>query len=275
VTREDVAKAAKAVLKPDKLVTLVVGKAADFDRPIASLGDVKEIDISIAAPSSDTVEIVRSPENLQKGKTIAEKLVARMGVVSMESYDATFDISMDFNGQQVALKQQVVIAPPNKMFQKFNTPFGEQVIVVNGDEAIMKAGGQTNALPGNVREQMMKDLGHDLFLIGAMAAASGEPVAVGQDAENGCEMIAVTLMGAESRLCVDANGNIVRQIYQGRHPMQQTPGTLELAFSEFTDMDGAQVPKSRVMFFDGQEIAKMTLESFSINGATPETFSTE
>ena len=88
-------------------------------------------------------------------------------------------------------------------------------------------------------------------------------------------MIAVTLMGAESRLCVDGDGNIVRQIYQGRHPMQQTPGTLELAFSDFTDMDGAQVPKSQVMYFDGQEIAKMTLESFSMNGATAETFATE
>jgi zinc protease len=47
VTAEDVARVARAYVHKDKLALLVVGKAQDFDRPLAGLGPVTTLDITI------------------------------------------------------------------------------------------------------------------------------------------------------------------------------------------------------------------------------------
>jgi zinc protease len=50
VTAADVARVAREYVHRDQLAVLVVGKAADFDRPLSSFGPVTEIDITIPPP---------------------------------------------------------------------------------------------------------------------------------------------------------------------------------------------------------------------------------
>ena len=47
VTPEDVARVVKKYVEPARFATLVVGKAADFDRPLSTFGQVQTIDITI------------------------------------------------------------------------------------------------------------------------------------------------------------------------------------------------------------------------------------
>ncbi len=47
VTKRDVQRVAKKYLRPDKVQILVVGKKEDFDKPLATLGEVNVIDIKI------------------------------------------------------------------------------------------------------------------------------------------------------------------------------------------------------------------------------------
>jgi zinc protease len=49
VTREDVARVADKYVHKDRLAILVVGKAADFDKPLSGFGPVTNIDITIPA----------------------------------------------------------------------------------------------------------------------------------------------------------------------------------------------------------------------------------
>jgi len=51
VTADDVARVARKFIDKDKLAVLVVGKAADFDRPLASYGSVTTIDVAIPPPA--------------------------------------------------------------------------------------------------------------------------------------------------------------------------------------------------------------------------------
>src|SRR5437867_1480045 len=53
----DVARVARQYVHPDKLAILVVGKAADFDQPLANLGKVTPIDITIPPPADTTPKI--------------------------------------------------------------------------------------------------------------------------------------------------------------------------------------------------------------------------
>jgi zinc protease len=50
VTKADVLRVAKEYLKPDKVQILVVGKEADFDKPLKTFGEVNVIDITIPPP---------------------------------------------------------------------------------------------------------------------------------------------------------------------------------------------------------------------------------
>ncbi len=50
VTKQDILRVAKKYLSPDKVQILVVGKKENFDKPLSTLGDVNEIDISIPDP---------------------------------------------------------------------------------------------------------------------------------------------------------------------------------------------------------------------------------
>ncbi len=47
VTKADILRVAKKYLKPDKVQILVIGKKADFDKPLSTLGNVNVIDIAI------------------------------------------------------------------------------------------------------------------------------------------------------------------------------------------------------------------------------------
>ena len=52
VTIADVKRVANEYLHPDKFMLLAVGKAGDFDKPLSTLGDVTEVDITIPPPTS-------------------------------------------------------------------------------------------------------------------------------------------------------------------------------------------------------------------------------
>jgi zinc protease len=51
VTREDVARVAQKYVHKERLAILVVGKPADFDRPLSAFGTVTNVDISIPPPA--------------------------------------------------------------------------------------------------------------------------------------------------------------------------------------------------------------------------------
>src|SRR5712691_11545886 len=53
VTREDVARVAQKYVYKERLAILVVGKPADFDRPLSSFGAVANLDISIPPPAGE------------------------------------------------------------------------------------------------------------------------------------------------------------------------------------------------------------------------------
>lgn len=53
VTREDVARVAQKYVHKERLAILVVGKPADFDRPLSAFGTVTLLDISIPSPGEN------------------------------------------------------------------------------------------------------------------------------------------------------------------------------------------------------------------------------
>lgn len=266
VSAADVARVAKKYIRPDELAILVVGNAADFDAPLSTFGEVQEIDIAIAPPPSSAPEVVKSASNVAAGREILARAAKSMaGEGELDSMTVDYDVALTFQGQEIAIGQALTIDLPSKMRQTVRSPFGEQVVVINGEQGFAEQGGQRQPLPAPMIAQSWESVWRDpLVLVAAGAKGQVEAVAAGEG--DGCAMVAVELKSVESRLCVDPAGRVVRQIYQGKHPLTQTPGEIEIAFTDFESIDGRQVPRTRVMHFDGSKLATMTMKSFEANG---------
>lgn len=63
VTTADVARIIPKYLHKDQLAVLVVGNPTDFDKPLSSLGSVKDVDISIPPPPAQMGEAGSAPAN--------------------------------------------------------------------------------------------------------------------------------------------------------------------------------------------------------------------
>jgi len=271
VTKEDVARVANKYVKPDTLTVLVVGKAADFDKPVDSFGPVTKLDIAIPGPKDTSPKVAKTAESVAAGKQILAKVVRSLGGSSPASVNAiqsASNMELSMGAQKMALTRSVLLVFPDKLRETIKTPMGEQVTILNGGEGYMAMGAQSRPLTADMVEEKKKGLGRDLRTIVRYAEDPGlEAVAAGKETVDGvaCDVVSVSFHGAESRLFVDPKGLVVKQVYQGKNPLTQVPGTLEVFYSDYREMDGRQVPHKQVIKADGNEVVTMTLETFDVN----------
>jgi predicted Zn-dependent peptidase len=271
VTTEATARVAKKYIDPDNMVLLVVGKSADFDKPVSTFGDVTEIDISIPPPPDTTPKVEKTAAALGAGSAMfakAASTIAGEDPTPVKSAEASYSISLSMGGQALALKQKVSYVVPDRILVVVGTPMGEQKVIINGERGVMSMGGRQQDLPGEMISQRQEQLGRDLLVLASNVNSDElESVAAGSDEVDGnsCELVAVTYQGTESRLCVGDDGKVLKQTYRGKHPMQGIPGTLEIYYSDYREVDGRQLPFKQVMNFDGQELAVTTVEEISVD----------
>jgi len=268
VTKDDVARVAKKYIHPDKLVTLVVGKSEDFDRPVSDFGTVNVVDITIPAPKSTGPKMARNAETVAAGKELLARSAQHINGANSPatSVDGDYTIALTMGGQTMSLGRRVSIQLPDKMRQTFTTPMGEQTLLINGNRGLVIAGGQKQPFPEDQVGTQLEDLNRELlFLVGH--ADDAEAVAGGTSEMNGtpCNVVSVSFSGIESVLCVDDAGKIISQTYQGEHPMQRTPGEIIVVYSDYRDVSGYNLPHKRLMRFDGQEIATVATNTIAVN----------
>src|SRR5580658_6957693 len=80
VNAADVNRVAAKYLHRDQLAVLVVGNTKEFDKPLSSLGSVKDIDIAIPPPPGmKEDESAKPTASNEEGKALAAKVAAAMG----------------------------------------------------------------------------------------------------------------------------------------------------------------------------------------------------
>ena len=190
------------------------------------------------------------------------------GAVNAIRTTGTLQISM--GGQALSINQTVLCVFPDKIRVEQKTPMGEITSVVAGEDGFQIRGGQAASIPPEQLQERRKQMARDLrFLVRYADDPAVEAVAAGQEDVGGtkCDVVAVTYHGAESRLCVDADGKVVKQTYQGMNPLTRAPGQAEVLYSDYRSFEGLQVPHKQVIRFDGQDALTLVLESFEVNPA--------
>jgi predicted Zn-dependent peptidase len=271
VTGSDVARVAKKYIHPDRMALLVVGNSQDFDRPVATLGEVTEIDISIPPPADSRPAVEKNASSVAAGERIFRRVadaLAHGAAEPVRSMTSGSTMTINIGGQSMSMSQQVSYVLPDKFRQVVKTPMGEQVIVFNGGEGFAMAAGRNVQVPQERVQEGMEYLALDLLvLVDHVGSAELETVAAGSDEMDGtaCELLSVSFRGKESRLCVDQEGKVLFQRYQGKHPFQGNPGVMEVRFSEYKELDGRLIPHKREISFEGEELVTENLESIEIN----------
>jgi predicted Zn-dependent peptidase len=271
VTPADAARVAREHIHPDKVVLLVVGKAADFDQPVSTFGAVKTIDIAIAPPPDRRPAVEKTAASREAGAKVFSRAVDALATgepEKVEAVRASYTVAIAMGEQSMSMGQEVSYRLPDKLRQEVQTPMGAQLVVLNGDRGAMQAGGQTQAVPQAMVDEGLQDLSRDLLVLTSLDdPAAVEAVAAGQDdvAGQSCDVVVVSYDGTESRLCVDATGKVLKQSYNGKHPFSQAPALVEVVFSDYGDVDGHLVPHKQVLSYDGKQLITVQLESIEIN----------
>ena len=271
VTAADVNRVAAKYLHRDQLAVLVVGNTKEFDKPLSSLGPVKEIDIAIPPPPAEkAADTGAKPQTSNpEGRALAQKVAAAMGglpkLQSIKTLRATFDES-EPGGAPSPIN--VTIAFPDSMHVEMQTPQGQLIIVSTPSAGFMSMAGMgSRSVPPAQKDDMMAQLHHDLIYV---VQHVGDPAftftAAGTEKIGDVEAAIVDIGGAVPwiRWYIDPKtGYILREKYKGVG--QTGPFDGETDLSDWRTADGLTHPYLHKNKQNGQDTSVVEYKKLEIN----------
>jgi zinc protease len=272
VTAADVNRVAAKYLHKDQLAVLVVGNTKEFDKPLSSLGAVKEIDITIPPPpeskDKDKDESKPSASN-PEGKALAGKVAAAMGgLPKLKSIKAMRASIAESDSGGPASPVDVTLAYPDSMHIEVQMPQGNLTIVASPGAAFMSIPGMgTRNMPPAQKNEILSQLQHDLVYI---AQHADDPAftftAAGTEKVGDVEAAIVDVGGAVPwiRWYVDPKtGYVLREQYKGVGQTGPFDGESEL--SDWRTVDGLTMPYQHENKQNGQQTSTAQFKKIEIN----------
>jgi len=272
VTAASAFEAAKRKIHPDQLVTVIVGKEQDFDRPLDSLGQpVERVDLTIPPPPSQMKTAAATPASLARGHEWLAKAAqlaggsaawAKVKTVTIESKN-----TVTMEGQTVHLDTSLKWALPDRWLMTRKLPFGEVQQGFDGKSGWMSGMGQVQDQP-KLADELARQYERSLFHVFGDAVklkvqALDDPIEV-----DGTKYRAAYVASErvhEWVLLFGANGALAGMAYQDEGP-QGPARSLEL-LSDWRAAGGISYPHHRVVTMDGRPFLEATLGSIALNSA--------
>lgn len=279
VTAADVNRVAAKYLHKDQFAVLVVGNTKEFDKPLSSLGAVKEIDITIPAPpgaaADDTAKAAASnPE----GKALAAKVAAAMGGLPKLQSIKTMRLSIaESDAGAPPSPVEVTVAFPDSMHIDVQTPQGALTIVATPTEGFMSMAGMgTRSMPPDQKTEMLSQLHHDLVYIAQHADDPAFTFTAGGTEKIGDVDATILDIGGAIpwvRWYVDPKtGHILRERYKAVG--QSGPFEGESDLKDWRTEDGLTMPRQHENKRNGEATGTAEFKKIELNPAVdPKLFS--
>ena len=269
VTAADVNRVATKYMHKEQLARLVVGNTKEFDKPLSSLGPVKEIDITIPPPPASKDEGKSAAASNPEGKALAAKVAAAMGglpkLQSVKTMHLNFAES-DPGGTPSPV--DITLAFPDNVHADIQTPQGELTIVANSDGAYMSMAGMgTRSMPPAQKDEMLAQVHHDpIYVVQHVDDPAFTFTAGGTEKVGDIDAAVLDIGGAIPwvRWYVDPKtGYIVREKYKG---MGQTgPFDGETDLSDWRPVEGITLPYTHKNKQNGQESSLVEYKKIELN----------
>ena len=272
VTAADVSRVAAKYLHKDQLAVLVVGNTKDFDKPLSSLGAVKQIDITIPPPTaekSESNDTTKPATSNPEGKALAAKVATAMGgLPKLQSIKAMHVSIAESDGGGPPSPIDVTLAYPDRMHVDVQTQQGALTIVTTPDTAFMTMAGMgTRSMPPEQKSEMLAQLHHDLVYV---AQHVDDPAftftAAGTEKIGDVDAAILDIGGAIPwvRWYVDPKtGYILREKYKAMG--QSGPFDGESNLADWRTVDGLTMPYKHQNKQDGQETSNAEFKKIELN----------
>jgi len=123
VSIEDVSRVAEKYVHKDQLATLVVGKAADFDKPLSTYGPVTTLDITIPPPPGAAKAATASNS---AGQALIAKVIESLGgaakVKSVKALREKSTVLAKTPQGDMSIGMEEIAAFPDQLWQKMRMP---------------------------------------------------------------------------------------------------------------------------------------------------------
>jgi len=275
LTPEDIMAVAKRKLNPDNLQILVVGKAADFDEPLANLGQTKEIDITIPQPKTD--QFAASDAELAKGKeTLAKVAKACGGVATFKKVKSvSTDAKATINTPQGAMTLDIskVEVLPAMVAEIVKTPMGTQTVVFDGTSGWMMAGGKSMKMPSGQMDEQKKDASRNSVILFSKADQPDFKVADKGEADfegkKAVRLDFLTADGSQFSMYLDPTSLLPSGMkYSGQ--TMAGPGEVIETYDAYKPFGGIMMPTKTVQKAGGMDVS-VDIVKIDVNGKYDET----
>jgi zinc protease len=272
VAAADVNRVAGKYLHRAQLAVLVVGNTKEFDKPLSSLGPVKNIDITIPPPPADKEqkgENAKPAASTPEGKALAAKVAAAMGGLPKLQSIKTMHVNIEESDSgSPPSPVDVFLAFPDRMHVDVQTPQGKLSIVVSPEAAFMSMAGMgSRSMPPAQKAEMLSQLQHDLVYV---AQHAGDPAftftAAGTEKIGDVEAEILDIDGAIPwvRWCVDPKtGYVLREKYKAMG--QSGPFEGETNLADWRTADGVTMPYKHQNKQDGKETSNAEVKKIELN----------
>ena len=264
VTASDVNRVAAKYVHRDQLAVLVVGNTKEFDKPLSSMGAVKEIDITIPPPpgakEGAKEEESKPTASNDEGKALAAKVVAAMGgeakLASIKSVKADLTLTQKTAQGEFPMQMETVIVFPDRLHAQMQTPGGIMNIVVTPDLAFMAVPGQgMRDFPASQKTETIEQIKRDPVFIASHAKDANVYFRAGGSEKVGevdARIVDVNVAGASIRWFVDPqSGHILKETYRTLSQGQPVEGETDM--DNWKPVNGLTVPFVRHNKQNGQD----------------------
>ncbi len=275
VTAADVNRVAAKYAHRDQLAVLVVGNTKEFDKPLSSLGPVKEIDITIPPPPGAKEEESAKPTSSnEEGRALAAKVVAAMGgeakLTAIKAIKAEVTLTQKTPQGEFPMQMETFIVYPDHLHAAMQTPNGTMNIVVTPDAAFMAFPGQgTRDFPASQKAETLDQIKRDPIFIASHAKDPNVFFLAGGTEKVGdteARIVDVNAAGTAIRWFVDPQtGHILKETYRTLNQGQPVQGETDL--EDWKSVNGVNVPFLRQNKQNGQDSSKAEYTSLEFNPA--------
>ena len=276
VTTADVNRVWPKYLHKDQLAVLVVGNTAEFDKPLSSLGAVKDVDISIPPPPGEKSEAGAPAEEKKasnpEGQALAAKVAQALGgeakLQSIKALKSSFTLTQQGGPMAGTVQAESTVVYPDRMKLNLETPRGSFAMIVTPESAFVSAEGLgTQDMPSSQKRERLEQIRRDIIYV---AQHVDDPAfsfaAAGRDKSGNAETAIVDVSGPDVTLrwFVDPqSGKIVRETYKAMG--QSGPVDTEIDFSDWKDVEGLNLPFHRENKQGGQGASTVEYSKIELN----------
>jgi zinc protease len=267
VTPADVERVAKKyVTAPNQLAILVVGNEKEYDKPLASLGTVTPIDITIPEPGAKPAGATPAASNaagLALAKKVQEFIGGKAKIDAAKAVRMVGNFSTKTPAGNIDMEVDNLVRYPDARRSVMKTPMGEMTMVMTPDAGFALTPMGPQDLPASQREATKNETKIDTLIVLKNVDKPGYTFAVTGNEKVGdidAQVLDITTDGASVKWWVDpATGRVLRRAAKGRQGEEVT------TLGDWKTFDGLNFATTFSRTANGEQVASGTWTKVEVN----------